>query len=221
MPSVSWRRLGPHFLASRYRLHTAQEDIMSSRKRHLTYALSTLAVGATLVLTAPVGAENSTTIDQSTQPHLKSWSNVIPNASKRFVVLADFANAAVLDRETGLVWEQAPDMIHRTWADARLSCVSKVVGSRMGWRLPSFPELASLIDGGNVHFPDPALPAGHPFTNVVGTHYWSATTMAEPNPTSDAWAWILDFEEATVVPHPKLFGGIAWCVRGAMNTDSY
>jgi hypothetical protein len=109
------------------------------------FAILTIVI--TVILSSPVGAENSTTIDLSTQPHLKSWSNVIPNAARRFVVLPDFSNEAVLDRETGLVWERAPNVSPtRYWSDSRQICVNKNVGGRRGWRLPSIHELASLLD---------------------------------------------------------------------------
>ncbi|MBF0551988.1 MAG: DUF1566 domain-containing protein [Deltaproteobacteria bacterium] len=59
-------------------------------------------------------------------------------------------------------------------------------GSQAGdWRLPNRKEFYSLIDfnGSN-----PALPPGHPFTNVIFGRYWSSTTCAfDPN-----WAWQLD-----------------------------
>jgi hypothetical protein len=96
-------------------------------------------MGAALLLAGPVGAENSTTIDPSTQPHLKTWSNIIHDATKRFVVLADFENGdgpgrhAVLDRETGLVWEQSPQTTNHTWLDARFQCANKNIGGRKGW----------------------------------------------------------------------------------------
>src|SRR5207247_208787 len=101
-----------------------------------------------LILAGPLGAEP---IDPSTQPHLKAWSNSIHDATKRFVVLADFENGAgpgrraVLDRETGLVWEQSPQTTNHTWLDARFQCANKNIGGRKGWRLASFVELTSLV----------------------------------------------------------------------------
>jgi len=153
---------------------------MSSKRTPLTYALGALAVGATLILAAPVGAEDSTTIDLSAQPPLKSWSNIIPKAKKRFVVLADFNNQAVLDRETGLVWEQSPETTADVWLGARGACAVKNVGGRIGWRLPSLPELSSLVDPSVVP-PGPTLPVGHPFDRFRWTptgrdrRFWGQT----------------------------------------------
>ena len=126
-----------------------------------------LVMGTVLILAAPIQAGDP--IDDPTrQPHLKSWSNVIPNAARRFVVLADFDNQAVLDRETGLVWEKSPATTPAQLEDVTegQACANKTVGGRKGWRLPSFPELASLIDP-NVARPGTTLPPGHPFIGVL------------------------------------------------------
>jgi hypothetical protein len=88
------------------------------------------------------------------------------NARRRFKLLSDFKDKAVLDRETGLVWERQPSNQTFAWPNARLHCAQKAVGERGGWRLPAFNELASLVDPA---ITDPAVPrvlAGHPFLNV-------------------------------------------------------
>lgn len=182
-----------------------------------TYAFGTLALGATLLLAAPVRAENSLTIDPSTQPHLKSWSNIIPNANRRFIVLGDFNNAAVLDRETGLVWEQSPSTTEHPWVAALVICADKTVGGRKGWRLPSFAELASLVDPSAA--PGPTLPVGHPFTYVesrLGT--WAATEDAV-NPASTAWG--VFFGTGDVGRMTKDNINKMWCVRSPMNASAY
>ena len=124
----------------------------------------------------------------------------------------------MLDRETGLVWEKSPDTALINWTDARLSCPNKNVGGvgRKGWRLPSFPELASLVDSNNSA---PALPTGHPFTNIGAGGHWSATTNAE----AAALAWLVNFLDGSVgfYGEKTLSGGYAWCVRGGMNADAY
>jgi hypothetical protein len=187
----------------------------SSRRSHLGYALGTLVMGAALILVAPVSAENFTTIDQSTQPHLKSWSNIIPNANRRFIELADFNNQAVLDRETGLVWEKIPAGGPTTWAIARVVCLSKTVGGRKSWRLPSVHEMASLIDATQSI---PTLPIGHPFTINLSSSYWSATLSAD-NSTA---AWHVQFSNGLVSNLDRTSDSFyVWCVRGPVNADTY
>lgn len=196
---------------------------MSSKKHHFTYVFGAFIVGACFILAAPVGAENATTIDLSTQPHLKSWSNVIPNAAKRFVVLADFNNEAVLDRETGLVWERSPDGSPRTWFDAVRGCWLISVGGRMGWHLPTIEELASLLDPA-LAASGLALPAGNPFQNVQPSTYWSTTTDVRV-PFLPTQAWEVRFNGGTI---GNLIGDsgkdgshFRWCVRGGTHADKY
>ncbi len=73
-----------------------------------------------------------------------AWSEILPAADRFKLVMS---SAAVLDRETGLVWEQSPDTTTRTWQFAHVHCNQKTVGNRKGWRLATNQELASLVDG--------------------------------------------------------------------------
>lgn len=153
--------------------------------------------------------------------HTLRWDTNNPPASRFTTAFT----GAVLDHNTGLVWEQAPDITggpnsngRRDWGNATSYCVNKNVGGTRGWRLPSVAELASLID--------PSLPApfvpGTVFTGVQSgqsepANYWSATTLAV-NPT---YAWSVFFEIGRVNDIPKSDTQYAWCVRGGMNADAY
>ena len=72
-----------------------------------------------------------------------AWDRKLP-ASSRFYVLTNWNNEAVLDKETGLVWERSPAQTG-SWTAARSLCAALTTGNRRGWRLPSFHELPSLI----------------------------------------------------------------------------
>jgi hypothetical protein len=143
------------------------------------------------------------------------WDQVLP-AAQRFVILPAFNSDAVLDKETGLVWEKSPATTAGNSSSARSTCANKAVGGRKGWRLPSMPELASLVDP-SVAPPGPTLPQGHPFLNVQSSNYWSASAHTE-NPTL---TWGVGFGNGNVLGVSKAFDNRVWCVRGGMNTDQY
>ena len=134
----------------------------------------------------------------------------------RFLVLTNWDNEAVLDKETGLVWERSPALTTHTWSDARFQCTGRATGNRKGWRLPAIHELASLMHP-SVASPGPTLLPGHPFLTVQSADYWSATSSAE-FPTS---AWGVVFSIASVIIADKTFGSHVWCVRGGMKADAY
>lgn len=104
----------------------------------------------------------------------------------------DNGDGTVTDNLTGLIWlKDANCYGTETWADALTDCNSLADGicglsdgSQSGdWRLPNVRELHGLIDFGSY---DPALPNGHPFTNLQSSRYWSSTTYAQS--TSSAWS---------------------------------
>jgi hypothetical protein len=155
-----------------------------------------------------------------------SWDDQI-NMPSRFKVLKEFNDAAVLDKETGLVWEQSPDTGERTWVNALAHCYTREVGGRrgdrgdliiggrrLGWRLPTIEELASLIDP-TIATPGPTLPLGHPFSNVQSSLYWSATSNASS--TSNAWGVYLS--GSGVTNDGKTVALHVWCVRGGQGID--
>jgi hypothetical protein len=194
-------------------------------QRPSRFTLALLALG-------PLVLPGSTAHAQTTAsgPHYAatSWDRTLPVAT-RFIVLSNFAGQAVLDRETGLVWERSPDSTRRSLRQAATSCHDRNVGGRKGWRLPAIAELASLVDPGQA---DPALPAGHPFANVqfnvpvFQVLYWSSTGFPEEAgsalppfpPTVDTET--LNFHEGTVsVANSRASSLLAWCVRGPGGDD--
>lgn len=135
-----------------------------------------------------------------------SWDTVKPGAS-RFKILKAFNNEAVLDKETGLVWETSPSTSASVWTSALPSCLSKTVGDRKGWRAPSAEELMSLVDPAQTN---PALPQGHPFQGVQDVYYWSGNTYA----FSDQFAPAVSFLSGMLGALLKDGSHPIWCVRG-------
>lgn len=212
------------------------------RRRFLAVSVGTLVLGGLLLASGgpgvtPAGAQKPTPQQQQFQQildkldqilaatkdgggavednHTLRWDQALPVA-QRFVILQAFNSDAVLDNETGLVWEKSPQMTAVASSSARLTCANKAIGGRKGWRLPSLSELASLVDP-SVASPGPTLPAGHPFLAVQSANYWSASVYAE-NP---ALMWGVGFNNGVVLGLSKAFDQRAWCVRGGMNADQH
>jgi hypothetical protein len=182
-------------------------------KRALTYTVLVVALAIGLVAGSvpALGATNAVGPYYATP----SWDQTLPVAN-RFIVLTNMNSDAVLDRETGLVWEQSPSTSTVNWSDASIHCVGLSKGGRKGWRLPTIQDLASLIDP-SVPPPGPTLPAGHPFSNVLTSSvYWSASTFAH----NASLAWRVDFSFGDVpVDFKDVVGDLAWCVRGGPGVD--
>ena len=142
---------------------------------------------------------------------LQSWDRVIPDGAKRFKVLAQMNDEAVLDKETGLVWQRSPSATSTfDWGTSAALCIGTAIGGRRGWRLPSAWELMTLKDPAQAN---PALPPNHPFQDIVtGTIYWTATASA-----SDAnGALALGFSSGGqgIITIARSTVGLRWCVRG-------
>ena len=140
-------------------------------RRTLSYAFGLLTAGMLALAAEPADAQTMAAGPYYATP---SWDQTLP-PSTRFIVLSNFNNEAVLDRETGLVWERSPVSVLGTdWFTAVSACERLIVANRLGWRLPSVQELTSLVDPtqGN-----PALPPGNPFSNIM---FFVASTGRRP-----------------------------------------
>jgi hypothetical protein len=175
-----------------------------------------------------LGAEESYAQTTAVGPYyaMPSWDQKLTCASAsncpRFIVLSNWNNEAVLDRETGIVWERSPKQQFpfdeaENLPSAHRACVSKNTGGRRGWRLPTLEELHSLID---VNAPDLALPPGHPFQNVrpgnsLDDYYWSATRVPFVFSTTPPSSYAVSFRPpASDLTPTHDFVFFYWCVRG-------
>lgn len=124
---------------------------------------------------------------------------------------------AVLDKETGLVWERSPDSDQKAWRPAYFNCLFKKVGGRYGWRLPTVEELLSLTDDTT---PD-RLPEGHPFLNIQYKLYWSSTTG--PGTPGEAFAALFGGGSGSMGLTDKTTNTdvCVWCVRGGSGNDGF
>ena len=112
---------------------------------------------------------------------------------------------AVLDEETGLVWERAPSGSSGTWGLALTRCSNLGLGTRLGWRLPTITELESLLDSDTN-----LLPAGHPFAVGASGTFWSHSPYYQGSPDR----WFMQLGALPFSQGASTSSSRAWCVRG-------
>ena len=184
------------------------------RASSIRKSLLTAAAGAFAFAAVPAQAQISTTANG---PYYAtpSWDQKL--TTNRFVILANWNSEAVLDRETGVVWQRSPITFDNDLSYAAWTCHLASTGGRRGWRLPRAEELASLLE------PDPitgmaTLPAGHPFIGIhtnSGDFYWSATRSAQSANT----VWVVSFYNGAGGPFLS-YDRYFWCARGGQGVDT-
>jgi hypothetical protein len=190
---------------------TIQQKGGKKMKHKMLIALGLIALVMVVFAAIPAGA--MTGYPPWFSNTMPAWDQTLP-AYTRFVVLLNMNSEAVLDKETGLVWQKNLNLSVWDWYSAQNYCNNLYLGGRKGWRLPTLQELESLVDSTQSN---PALPISHPFTNVFSFFYWTATTSAQN--TSNAWLVKMSDgseDDALKGTNP---GFPAWCVRGGQGVD--
>jgi hypothetical protein len=127
-----------------------------------------------------------------------------PNPPLRFTNNGD---GTVTDNNTKLMWSKNANLCGWTsWWEAVSFCESSTLGDHSDWCLPSLSELNSLIDRSHLN---PAMPTGHPFTNVQSYHYWSSTI----SPINTAHAMDVHFNSGVIFASGKGLQAYGWCSR--------
>jgi hypothetical protein len=92
----------------------------------------------------------------------------------------------VVDKVTGLTWQQTVDADTLTQPDAAALCSSLTLAGFSDWRLPTRIELISLIDDTRV---GPAIDEAA-FPDTPGTFFWTSTVVA--NDPGSVWGVAFD-----------------------------
>lgn len=189
----------------------------------LSNLLARIAVTACVLALPPAASAQTVAAGAYYAP--PAWSQTLPPAM-RFIVLSNFDSAAVLDRETGLVWMRKVTfgLSVMSYAGATGYCANLVLAGRAGWRLPTLAEATSLLDPAQ----PTRLPAGHPFdlgmwsdsgASASPSAIWTSTMPA----LFPSEAWTVHLNQSIGTSFAKLVavspnGGAPflppWCVRG-------
>ena len=107
----------------------------------------------------------------------------------RFEVRSDNTNV-VIDNDSGLMWTRNANIDGtKDWTNAISYCSGLTHATHSDWRLSSVAEFSRDTGVGTttglvykaVSTNDPALPLGHPFTDVQSDWYWTSTESGSPS----------------------------------------
>ena len=201
-----------------YRQTKEVEKMKKQQKSILALAIAVAFIASAMFLSGLISASDLEPA-ATPGPAMKTLDQIPPKwsqkllASERFELVMD--GAAVLDKETGLVWEKSPNTTTRDWYNAYAHCCNNEVANRKGWRLPAVDELASLVDNDNYCL---ALPTDHPFSTVQSSLYWSSTPNA--GVAVPGCMWLVSFANGYVGFCSKIRPSYVWCVRGGYRHDA-
>lgn len=135
-------------------------------------------------------------------------------------LFTDHGNGSVTDNRTGLTWLKDANCFGKMdWATATEkvrhlasgTCGLSDDSTAGDWRLPSREALIGLVDTTQQ---DPALPADHPFVNVLHGTYWSETSRENDT----VHAWVMHLRRGRLNYNGKSGRYGVWPVRGVMTT---
>jgi hypothetical protein len=195
-----------------YRQTKEVEKMKKQQKSFLPLAIAVSFIASAILLSGIIGASDLK-LAATPGPAMKTLDQIPPKwiqkltTSERFELVMD--GSAVLDKETGLVWEQSPNTTTRDWNNAWAHCCDNEVANRKGWRLPTVEELASLVDNENSPL---ALSTDHPFSTVQSSLYWSSTLNV--GTAVPGRVWLVSFANGDVGFGSKRRPSYVWCVRG-------
>ncbi|MBT3312735.1 MAG: DUF1566 domain-containing protein [Desulfobacterales bacterium] len=117
----------------------------------------------------------------------------------------DNGDGTISDLATSRMWLKEPKPGPVTWEDSVEYCKSLSIKGYSGWRLPTIKELKTLVDKKRQN---PALPAGHPFSNVQSLIYWSKTKKLGPQ-----YSAVISMWTGKTGHQKKKETAIAWPIR--------
>ena len=136
---------------------------------------------------------------------LRDWGRKLAPA-ERFAVLSQFNNQAVLDKETQLVWAKNGSTAN-TYVTAYFTCMLSDIGGRRGWRLPTAPEIASLMATGATSMPSVfAIPTAS---------YWTTSEHPQNHQYNYQFAVTIHAPDGLLTVLPRTENRPFVCVRGA------
>lgn len=101
----------------------------------------------------------------------------------------------VLDTQTNLIWQTAPEAASSSWNDAVSTCQGLNLGGVYGWRLPTVGELESIVDDSR------SAPAVDPTTfpnTPVDVDFWTSSNVVGVGST---YGWAVSFQDGSSTFH--------------------